>query len=119
MVRGVGVSRDLLWLLTRNNSSFLIKRRGINRRFSRDPLNPKGLYLPRFQGSIQPKAVTVEPNASGKGVSLVYRKRRHQQKLAKSLAKVELNKGPRRTLNNIRKFCNKNLYRTDLKNVSH
>jgi len=117
MVNGVGVSRDLQWLLTRNWSSQMLKRRGINRRFSRDQLNPKGLYVPRFQGSIQRKALTVEPNASGKGVTLIYKKKRNQQKPAKSLAKVELNKDSRRTLNNIRKFCNKNLYRTDLKNV--
>jgi hypothetical protein len=117
MVNGVGVSRDFEWLLTRNWSSHLIKRRGIKRRFSRDPLNPKGLYVPRFQGSIQPKALSVEPNASGKGVVLVYKKRRHQQKPAKSLGKIELNKDSRRTLKNIRTFCNKHLYRTDLKNV--
>ncbi len=62
------------------------------RRFSRDLLNPKGLYVPRFQGTIQLKALSVEPNASGKGVVLVYKKRRHQQKPAKSLGKIELNR---------------------------
>ena len=51
MVKGVGVSRDLNWLLTRNWSSHLVKKRGINRRLSTDPLNPKGLYVPRFQGT--------------------------------------------------------------------
>lgn len=117
MVNGVGVSRDLEWVLTRNWSSHLVKRRGINRRFSRDPLNPKGLFVPRFQGTIQRKAINIEPNPSGKGVVLVYKKRRHQQKPAKSLGKIELNKDSRRTLRNIRTFCNRNLYRTDLKNV--
>jgi len=117
MVNGVGVSRDLEWVLTRNWSSHLIKRRGIKRRFSRDPLNPKGLYVPRFQGNIQRKAINIEPNPSGKGVVLVYKKKRYQQKPAKSLGKIELNRDSRRTLKNIRTFCNKNLYRTDLKNV--
>lgn len=119
MVNGVNVSRDLQWVLTRNWSSSLIKARGIKRRFSRSTFNPKGLYVPRFEGSLQQKAVTIEPNASGKGVTLVYKKRRHQQKPSKSVAKIELKKDSRRTLNNIRKFCNRNLYRTDLKNVFH
>lgn len=117
MVNGVGVSRDLEWLLTRNWSSHQLKRRGIGRRLSKDPLNPKGLFTPRFQGTIQRKALTVEPHSSGKGVVLRYKKKRHQQNPSKSVARVELNKDSRRTLQTIRRFCNKNLYRTDLKNV--
>ncbi|CAG2108494.1 unnamed protein product [Medioppia subpectinata] len=117
MVNGVGVSRDLQWVLTRNWSSSLIKARGIKRRFSRSQFNPKGLYVPRFEGLHQTKALTVEPNAGGKGVTLVYKKRRHQQKPVKSVARVVLNKDSRRTLNTIKSFCNRNLYRTDLKNA--
>ncbi|XP_054156541.1 60S ribosomal protein L28-like [Oppia nitens] len=117
MVKGVGMSRDLQWVLTRNWSSSLIKVRGIDRHFSRSRFNPKGLYVPRFEGQYQQKALTVEPNSSGKGVTLQYKKRRHQQKPGQSVAKIVLNKDARRTLNNIKKFCNKNLYRTDLKNV--
>ncbi|CAG2178348.1 unnamed protein product [Oppiella nova] len=117
MVKGVGVSRDLQWVLTRNWSSSLIKARGINRRFSRSPFNPKGLFVPRFEGQYQQKALTIEPNAGGKGVTLVYKKRRHQRKPAKAVARIVLNKDSRRTLKNIKTFCNRNLYRTDLKNV--
>jgi len=117
MVKGVGISRDLQWVLTRNWSSSLIKARGIKRRFSRSTFNPKGLYVPRFEGNYQQKAITIEPNTTGKGVVIVYKKRRHQQKPAKSLARIELNKDSRRTLKNIKTFCNKNMYRTDLKNV--
>lgn len=118
MVKGVGVSRDLNWLLTRNWSSHLVKKRGINRRLSTDPLNPKGLYVPRFQGTIQRKALQVDPHPSGKGVVLVYKKKRHQSRPGKALSKQLLTKDSRRTFKTIRKFVNKNLYRTDLKNVS-
>jgi len=111
------VSRDLQWVLTRNWSASLIKARGIDRRFSRSVFNPKGLYVPRFEGQYQQKAVTVEPNPSGKGVQLVFKKRRHQRKPAKSVSRVVLTKDSRRTLNTIKSFCNRNLYRTDLKNV--
>lgn len=117
MVNGVTASRDLQWLLTRNWSSHLIKPRYLGRRLSRDPLNPKGLYTPRFQGTVQKRAITVEPHSSGKGVVMVYKKKRVQRKPAKSVARVNLTKNARRSLTVIRKFCNKNLYRTDLKNV--
>ena len=117
MVKGVGVSRDLNWLLVRNWSSNLKKVRGINRQLSRSNLNPKGLHVPRFEGNIQRKALTVEPNAAGKGVVLVYKKNNQRTKPVKSVARVEFNKDSRKTLRNIRKFVNKNLYRCDLKNV--
>lgn len=114
---GVNVSRDLLWLMTKNNNAHMLKTRGIRKVFTRDPLNPKGIQSLRFSGAVQRKALTVEPHASGKGVTLVFKKRKHQRKPSKSTAKMSLVKGSRRTLSTIRSFCNKNYYRTDLKNV--
>lgn len=118
MVKGVSVSRDLNWLLVRNWNSSLKKVRGINRQLSRSSLNPKGLHVPRFEGVIQRDALTVEPNASGKGVTLVYKKKTQRTKPARNMARIELNKDSRRTLKNIRKFVNKTFYRVDLKNVN-
>lgn len=118
MVAGVNVSRDLLWILTQNNNNHVVKRKGFRRRFTTDPLNPKGIANLRFSGAIQRKALTVEPHASGKGVNLVFRKRAQQSKPAKSIARVPLTKGSVRALSAIRSFCNKNFYRKDLKNVA-
>lgn len=118
MVAGVNVSRDLLWVLTNNTNNATFKRKGLRQRFTTDPFNPKGIANYRFSGGIQKKALTVEPHTSGKGVTLVYRKGNQQNKPAKSIVRVPLTKDSRRTLRTIKRFCNRNYYRTDLKNVA-
>jgi large subunit ribosomal protein L28e len=115
--KGVNMSRDLLWLLTKNNNSHILKPRAFKKRLSTDPMNPKGVQSFRFSGAIQRKAITVEPHSSGKGVNLVYKKRRHQSRPEKSVVRMSLTKDSRRTLSVIKRFCNVNAYRTDLKNV--
>ena len=115
MVNGVNVSRDLLWLLTSNNNCHMFKRKAIYKRFSTDPLNPKGFQTLRHSGSIQPKAVSIEPVVGGKkGVVLVYRKRRHQASPGKSLARVTLSQNPKRTMRVIKKFTNSQFLPTGL-----
>ena len=118
MAQVVNTSTDLNWLLTRNSSSHLLKRRGVSHFFSTDPLNPKGLHKPRFQGTIQKRALTVQENASGKGITLVYKNKRNQNKPAKAISRVPLNRGASRALKNIKQLVNKQNYRSDLKNVS-
>ncbi|KAI2803768.1 hypothetical protein RDWZM_001887 [Blomia tropicalis] len=117
MGKVVNVSKDLNWLVTRNTSSYLMKRRGVNHFFSTDPLNPKGLYKPRFQGNVQKRALSVQENPSGKGVVLLYKNKRNQTKPAKAVSRVTLNRGAAKTLQSIRNFSNKQNYRKDLKNV--
>lgn len=119
MVSGLNTSSDLNWLITRNSSCYLLKRRGVNHHFSTDPMNPKGLYKPRFQGTIQRRALSVQENPSGKGVVMVYKKRSNQNKPAQALNRVVMNRNARRTTRNIKQFVNKQNYRNDLKNVSH
>ena len=114
----VNASNDLTWLVTRNSSSFLMKRRGVNHHFSRDPLNPKGLYKPRFQGTVQKRALSVVENPSGKGVVLKYKSKHQQNKPAKSVTSVQLSRGSRRAFKAIKNVTNKQNYRKDLKNVS-
>lgn len=94
-----------------------MKRRGVNHFFSTDPLNPKGLYKPRFQGNVQKRALSVQENPSGKGVVLLYKNKRNQTKPAKAVSRVTLNRGAAKTLQSIRNFSNKQNYRKDLKNV--
>lgn len=114
---GVNVSRDLRWLLTKNNSCHAVKIRNYPKALSKDPLNPKGLHLPRFNGSIQTKAVTVRGSAKQKGVTLIYKKKSAIKKPADQLVRVTIkNKDPRATLKSIKNTLNnmKN-YRKDLK----
>lgn len=117
--KGIKVSRDLLWLMTNRNNSFMVKAPGIKKVFSKDPLNPKGIQSLKFSGLLHRHAMTVEPHSSGKGVNLIYRKSSEQRKPIKQFARIALVRDNRRTFGKIRRFSNKHFYRTDLKNVSY
>ncbi|XP_015781810.1 60S ribosomal protein L28 [Tetranychus urticae] len=112
---GVNVSRDLLWLFTKNHNCNIYKQKGIKVPFTKDPLNPKGVQTLRWSGSIQRKTLSVTPHPKGKGVVLVYRKRKYQMMPKKALQRVPLLKDNRRSYRSIKKFVNRNFYRTDLK----
>lgn len=114
--QGVNVSKDLRWLLTKDNSCFAVKVRNYPKAFSKDPLNPKGLHLPRFSGSIQSKAITVHGSAKRQGVTLVTKKKRAVRHPARQLNHVSIKKDSRTTLRSIRKTINNMKgYRKDLK----
>ncbi|CCF50164.1 hypothetical protein NDA11_000787 [Ustilago hordei] len=63
-------SQDLQWLLVRNNSSFIVKQKGLGRIFSREPRNLTQLHSYKYSGLVNSKAVGIEPAQSGKGVVL-------------------------------------------------
>ena len=116
MPNGINVSKDLRWLLTKNTSCHAVKIRNYPKALSKDPLNPKGLHLPRFSGSIQAKAVTVRGSSKKAGVTLVYKKKKAVNKPANQLVRVTIKKDPRSTLRSIRNTMNNMKgYRKDLK----
>lgn len=119
MSGGINVSRDLRWLLTKDTSCHAVKIRNYPKALSKDPLNPKGLHLPRFCGSIQNKAVTVRGSAKKKGVTLVFKKKAASRTPAKQLVRVVIKKDPRSTLRSIKNTLNNMKgYRKDLKMLS-
>ncbi|KAJ3415776.1 hypothetical protein HDV05_004240 [Chytridiales sp. JEL 0842] len=105
------MSADLVWLLTRNNSSFLVKRSGVE--FSREKGN---LYN---KNSLKYSAVntkTVDVSAAGsKGVTVTIKKKTvGPNKVAKSVATVALTRGGSRAINkSVAKIAA--AYRPDLK----
>lgn len=116
MPAGVNVSRDLRWLLTKDNSCHAVKIRNYPKALSKDPLNPKGLHLPRFSGSIQTRAITVKGSAKKQGVTLVYKKKSAIRKPADQLVRVTIKKDARATLTSIKNTINNMKgYRRDLK----
>lgn len=115
MPNGVNVSRDLRWLLTKNTSCHAVRVRNYPKALSKDPLNPKGLHLPRFNGSIQSRAVTVRGSAKKQGVTLVYKKKSAVRKPASQLVRVSIKKDPRSTLRSVRNTLNNMKGRKDLK----
>lgn len=116
MPNGVNASRDLRWLLTKNTSCNAVRVRNYPKALSKDPLNPKGLHLPRFNGSIQDRAVTVRGSAKKPGVTLVYKKKSAVNKPAEQLVRVSIKKDPRSTMKSIKNTLNSMKgYRKDLK----
>ena len=102
MPNGVNVSKDLRWLLTKNTTCYAVRVRNYPKAFSKDPLNPKGVHLPRFSGSIQTRAVMVR-GSKKPGVTLVYKKKDAVRKPAEQLVRVSIKKDPRSTLRSIKR----------------
>ncbi|KAK6362013.1 hypothetical protein TWF730_005717 [Orbilia blumenaviensis] len=68
------VSSDLLWELTRSNSSFLVKRKtGGGVKLSRDPLNLRNVHSRKHSGTVNSKAIGIVPSGKG-GISLLTKK---------------------------------------------
>lgn len=103
-------------MLTKDTSCHAVKVRNYPKALSKDPLNPKGLHLPRFSGSIQTRIVTVKGSAKKPGVTLVYKKKRTVREPANQLVRVSIKKDPRSTLRSIKNTLNNmKHYRRDLK----
>uniref|UniRef100_G3PUE2 Large ribosomal subunit protein eL28 n=1 Tax=Gasterosteus aculeatus aculeatus TaxID=481459 RepID=G3PUE2_GASAC len=110
---GFTMSSHLQWMVIRNCSSFLIKRNG--QTYSTEPNNLKSRNSYRFNGLVHKKTVGVEPAADGKGVVVVLKKRKGQNKPGRAYQKITINKNSRATLNSIRHMISKNNYRKDLR----
>jgi len=109
------MSGHLQWMIVRNRSSYLVKKRNIKKHFSTDPLNMKNIHSPRYCGLVQRKAIMIEPHSSNNGLNLVYKKRRCYRRPAVALQKVQLTRTASRTMSVIKKFIKKTKYRKDLK----
>ncbi|KAJ3290896.1 60S ribosomal protein L28 [Borealophlyctis nickersoniae] len=111
------MSTDLVWLLTRNNSSFLVKRNGVQ--FSREPGNLLNINSLKYSGVAPHKNVDVA--ATDKGVVLSLRKKGAANKPVKSLHQVTLTTGARsaaRSVKNVVKGYRPDLEKAALARVS-
>merc|ERR1712113_1336173 len=88
---------------------FLIKRNDAE--FSKEPNNLKNKNGFRYNGLIHNKTVGVEATEDNKGVVLVTKKSRGQNKPGKSLTKSTLKGGQRAVLATISRTMRKNRYR--------
>lgn len=55
----MAVSSDVAWAVVRNNSAFLLKKRGCPKPFNTDPLNLTNKNAKRYCGLVNPKAVGI------------------------------------------------------------
>merc|ERR1712243_290182 len=100
--RTFNMSAELQWMVMRNNHAFLLKRN--KREFSKEASNLKNK-----------NNLGIEASADGKGVVLVTKKQKCQNKPGSSHVRVQLKGGNRTVLNKVRRTILKNGYRKDLK----
>lgn len=107
------MSVDLAWAITRNNSAFLLKKRGCPKPFSTDPLNLTNKHSQRYTGNVNKKAVAVAPAEDGKGFTVTI-KGGNSFKPAKAKTSVKMTDGPRSSLHKVKAMIVKQRYRKDL-----
>merc|ERR1711997_1208528 len=90
------MSTDITWAITRNNSAFLLKKRGCPKPFSTDPMNLTNKHSMRHTGTVNKKALAIAPAADNKGFT------------------VTMKAGPRRSLHKVKALVVKQRYRKDL-----
>ena len=113
------MSSDIAWAVIRNNSAFLLKKRGCPKPFNTDPLNLTNKNSQRYVGMANAKAVGVQPlpkkfaDNKEKGFVLTVKKGKGNRP-AKSLASVTMKSGARGSLPKIKSMLGKQRYRKDL-----
>ncbi|KAF2841579.1 ribosomal protein L28e [Patellaria atrata CBS 101060] len=111
------ISYDLIWEITRQNSSYLVKRKqagGVQ--FSRDPLNLTNKHSKKYEGYANDKAIGILPGENG-GVTLLTKKTGSANKPSSALhtTKFGSNKSSRKTYRSIVSSTAKKGYRPDLR----
>merc|ERR1719178_384840 len=93
----MNVSSEIAWGIIRDNSSFLLKKRGVKKPFSTEPCNLTNRNAMRYNGLVNTKAVGVTAAADNKGFVVTTKR----AGLGRSLHKTKAN-------------LNKQRYRKDL-----
>ncbi|CAI5709011.1 unnamed protein product [Hyaloperonospora brassicae] len=104
----------LTWLLTKNTSSFLLKRHGSE--FAREKFNLLNRNCRKYSGLAATKAVDL--SLADKKVSLTTKIAKAHKKPVKAENVVPLRKGARGGANTIRATISRNFYRRDLKKAA-
>ncbi|KAG1697560.1 hypothetical protein DVH05_016001 [Phytophthora capsici] len=107
-------SDTLTWLLTKNTSSFLVKRNG--NEFAREKFNLLNRNCRKYSGLASTKAVDV--SLADKKITLSTKIEKASKKPTKAVNAVPLRKGARGGANTIRANISRNYYRRDLKKAA-
>ncbi|ORX89535.1 ribosomal protein L28 [Basidiobolus meristosporus CBS 931.73] len=111
------MSADLTWLLVKDNSSFLVKRNGVQ--FTTEPNNLTNLNSFKYSGLANNKVVGVTAAPSGKGVVLTTKKQSvSATKPSKSFQKTSVSGSSRRAAKVIVNSTARSGYRADLRKAA-
>merc|ERR1712243_105024 len=108
------VSADIAWAVIRDNSSFLLKKRGVKKPFSTEACNLTNRNSQRYNGIVNSKVVGVSAAADNKGFVLTTKKAKLAYKPGKSLVAATMKAGPGRSLHKMKGALVKQRYRKDL-----
>jgi len=107
------MSSDLIWMLIKDNSSFLVKRPGVQ--FSREAPNLTNLNTPKYCGLASDKALAITAAPGGRGVVLATKKTRTPACKPRALVhRTTLNGSVRKNAKTITNVIGKSGYRPDL-----
>ena len=104
----------LTWLLTKNNSSFIRARNGVQ--FSCEPFNLKNVNCQKFSGFAGKKAIDL--SLKDKKIVLKTKIQKKASKPNSSVRSVPLNKGFRATVHTLESQGLDDFYRSDLKKAA-
>jgi len=107
-------SPELVWYLVRNNTSFLVKRNGVE--FTSEPNNLRNLNCYRYSGLAQKRTVGIANHGGSVRLTLKSKKASHSRKPASSHTHLTLNKTFRRGAKTISHEVGQ--YRPDLKQAA-
>ncbi|KAI9785012.1 MAG: hypothetical protein M1839_001209 [Geoglossum umbratile] len=113
------ISADLIWEVTRNHNSYLVKRRtGGGTQFSRDPFNLTNKHSRKYGGFVNQQAIGIQPGEKG-GVVLTTKKQHtttsHTPASSVNQTSWGPNKSERKTYAGIVGHTAKRGYRPDLR----
>jgi large subunit ribosomal protein L28e len=95
-------SADVAWAVIRNNSAFLLKKRGVKKAFSTEPCNLTNVNSQRYNGLVNAKALGISAGPDNKGFVLTTKRSKLSHRPVKSLVKVTMKAGPRRSLHKVK-----------------
>merc|ERR1711881_203869 len=113
-VKSKMVSSDIAWAVIRNNSSFLLKKRGVKKPFSTEPCNLTNRNTQRHNGLVNSKVVGISATADNKGFVLTTKRAKSAHKPNKALVATTMKAGARRSLHSVKAVMVKGRYRKDL-----
>ncbi|KAJ5755303.1 60S ribosomal protein L28 [Penicillium manginii] len=111
------VSNELVWQITRNQNSYLVRRNtGGGSQFSRDPLNLVNKHSFKYSGFANTKAIGVQATENG-GVAVTTKKASNPNKPAQNQVTVNYgpNAGNRKIYKGVASKTAQNGYRADLR----
>merc|ERR1740123_2277252 len=86
----MNVSSEIAWGIIRDNSCFLLKKRGVKKPFSTEPCNLTNRNAMRYNGLVNAKAVGVSAAADNKGFTVTTKRGKLSHKPSKATLTLAL-----------------------------